>query len=433
MASYVFPSAEHSRFIHSLGVFATAMETYAVLKKRAEPCVVTTPGLRFDDATEIDFCLAAMCHDIGHTAFSHVLEGRLLPAGMRRHEECTIEILLSTPLKDIIEDIADLDGILLLISREHPNKALSSLISGPFDVDRCDYLLRDSRMAGVDCGQFDFAWLLHSMGIDLNDLDQPILVLDGPRGIDSLRQFLSARRYMHRQIYYHPTIRAGQLLLKGIFERAVEAELGDTIITQAPYGLRNYLRGRSVSVGDFLATTDVNVMYLIKLLANISADDTLSELCQMFVRREYPKCVLDSAKTYGSFEQVHGIIDPYEMDELESFQLALWADRNPVKAVEFEAECRELVQARLSALGRPPGLAKYLVSSDKVKFRSDPPTDFMFSYDGANVPLEGINHEAVGYNVPRLLESFEMFRFFAPEESKEAVREIAKRHGAGER
>lgn len=433
LTSYVFPTAEHSRFAHSLGVYAAARETFRTLKRKAEPCFITTPGLRFDEASETDFCIAAMCHDIGHTAFSHVLENVLLPSGMRRHEECTIALLLSdSKIHSVIENVADLDAILLLMAREHPNKALSSLISGPFDVDRCDYLLRDSLMTGVGYGHFDLPWLLHALSIDVNLLDQPILLLDGPRGLDALRQFLAARRYMHRQIYYHPTIRSAQLLLKGIFERITDIEIDIGIVSQAPFGLRSFLKKQKITLGDFVDTTDGEVMQLIKLLAREARDPTLQILARMFITRDFPKSVIDSAKSHMPLERAHGLLDAYEYVEEGSYdQLPLWSDKNPVRVVEFEAECREFVSERLQSSGRPPALSRYIVSADRVTFRSDPPTDFMFAYDAANVPLENIDHKAVGYNVPRLMESFQLFRFFAPREFKDSLRELAAQHSWG--
>ena len=105
---------------------------------------------------------------------------------------------------------------------DHPNLALNTLISGPFDVDRADYLLRDSLATGVGYGVYDQSWLLHSTLVDVNESHQPMFMLDGPRGLDALRQFLFARRYMYRNVYLHPTIRSAQLLLSRIFERISE-------------------------------------------------------------------------------------------------------------------------------------------------------------------------------------------------------------------
>src|SRR5258705_7897127 len=79
LSSFVFPTAEHSRFAHSVGVYATAKQVFAQLQIRARPLQFSGPWFRFDEAAENDFCIAALCHDIGHTAFSHVLENVLLP------------------------------------------------------------------------------------------------------------------------------------------------------------------------------------------------------------------------------------------------------------------------------------------------------------------------------------------------------------------
>lgn len=141
LSSYVFPTSEHSRFAHSLGVFATAKQVFMQLQRRAIPLDLSFPGIVFDQELEHEFCLAALCHDIGHTAFSHVLETTLLPNGFRSHEDCTLALLTSdSEVANAISEVADLDGVILMFEKSHPNKALNDLISGPFDVDRCDYI-----------------------------------------------------------------------------------------------------------------------------------------------------------------------------------------------------------------------------------------------------------------------------------------------------
>jgi hypothetical protein len=80
--------------------------------------------------------------------------------------------------------------------------------------------LPSSRAEDEDASRkYDFKWLLHAMTVETNKLGQPVLLLDGPRGMDALTQFLSARRYLYRQVYNHPTIRGAQILLKAIFAR----------------------------------------------------------------------------------------------------------------------------------------------------------------------------------------------------------------------
>ena len=109
--------------------------------------------VKFDGQAELEFGIAALCHDIGHSAFSHVLETILLPDNVRNHEDCTYTLLShGTSLATQIENVADLESVKNLLTKRHPNKALTDLLSSTFDVDRCDYVLRDSLMAGVEYG-----------------------------------------------------------------------------------------------------------------------------------------------------------------------------------------------------------------------------------------------------------------------------------------
>ena len=186
LSSFVFPTAEHSRFAHSLGVYANAKLVFDHLRKRAEPLDLQLEGLMFDPTTELEFCLAALCHDIGHSAFSHVLENVLLPEGMKNHEDCTLAILKDdTDISEKIDSVADRDAIINMLTKVHPNKALCDLISSTFDVDRCDYVLRDSMMAGVEYGKYDLKWLVHAITVETNKLGQPVVLLDGPERIQT--------------------------------------------------------------------------------------------------------------------------------------------------------------------------------------------------------------------------------------------------------
>jgi uncharacterized protein len=246
LSSFVFPTAEHSRFAHSLGVFATAKQVFSQLQLRANPLQLSGPWFRFDDNAETDFCLAALCHDIGHTAFSHVLENILLPEGFRSHEDCTRALISSdTKVAKVIDSVADKEAILLYLDKKHPNKALNDLFSSPFDVDRCDYVLRDGSMSGVEYGKYDLNWLVHALRVVKSQyLGNPVLLLEGPRGIDALRQFLSARRYLYRQVYFHASVRAAQILLKGIFERMQDCGEALNSIELTPECLRPILAAR---------------------------------------------------------------------------------------------------------------------------------------------------------------------------------------------
>ena len=131
------------------------------------------------------------------------------------------------------------------------------------------------------------------MTIETNELGQPVLLLDGPRGLDALRQFLSARRYLHRQVYYHPTVRGAQLLLKGIFGRMQDIGQHADSVRLTPACMHPLTRGQKLSVEDFVETTDIEVGYMIRQFAREHREPVLNFLATLFVQRQFPKCVLD--------------------------------------------------------------------------------------------------------------------------------------------
>lgn len=411
LSSLVFPTAEHSRFAHSIGVFATATEVFHALSRKADALTSEVAAVRFDPDAERAFCAAAMCHDLGHTAFSHVLESVLLPSPLRRHEACSLALLESEPkLRKAVADYSgDLEAVILFVENSHPNRALTQLISGPFDVDRADYLLRDSQGAGVHYGTYDFTWLLHSISVRTNDLHQPVILMDGPRGLDALRQFLAARRYMYRHIYLHPAIRSAQLLLSGIFRRLSEIEVSQEIISISPPGLVNLLSSRNITLDDFIQTTDNDVIYLIDRLAEKTKDRVLKHLCKAFVRREFPKTVVDSAKSHRPLALHQGIEDTSQE------QRPLWDQKTAVQIA------REFVSERLKSEGSDPLLADYLVYDDRPPYRSEPLSGLTFHFDGKDVPFDAIDNKMAGYSVSRLLETFQLYRLFAPRKFRGAL------------
>jgi HD superfamily phosphohydrolase len=409
--SYVFPTAEHSRFAHSLGVYATAIQFFRHLKLRSGNLSLS-PLVDFDEKTESDFMVAALCHDIGHTPFSHVLEAMLLPKGIGRHEDCTVALLDETrTIGKAIKVAADLDAVKLFIANKHPNKALNDLISSEFDVDRCDYLIRDAHMAGVEYGRFDLKWLLHAVTVEVNELGQPVLLMDGPRGIDAFRQFLSARRYMYRQVYYHPTIRGASILLKAIFRRMQDYKDHSESLQLIPTCLQSAISG-NISIDDFLRTTDIEVNFMIRNFADSHRDPVLSHLAQLFVTRQFPKAVLDSAKVNESLTYRYKFGDDVESEN------AIATEASP-----FLEELRAFVADRLQRIAQPPEVANYLVAIDRAPFKSPLPTDILFAFGGETVSLQEIDSGCVGFDVEKLSEPFAITRLFVPRGVSDAARE----------
>lgn len=419
LVSYVFPTSEHTRFSHSVGVYATAREVFAAIAPKAVPLGINFPGLIFDADAEKAFSVAALCHDIGHTAYSHALEGTLLPCGYRKHEACTLHLLhTDKALRKAINNVTDIEEVILFIERNHPNRALASLISGPFDVDRCDYLERDNIQAGVRYGEYDFQWLLHSIGLALNGDGQPILLLDGPRGIDALRQFMDARRQMYRHVYYHHAVRSAQLLLKAIFSRILDKPLHRKLLSAVPPGLQPVLDGRQTSVENFLSTTDIEVNYLIRLLLNQSNDAILVELCRRFIYRDLPKCIFDSTKHKSQLnEQVVAELGGSE-------QLSLLDDELAPSVLE---KVRSIVaDGFASGIGsdrHSRDLSQYLVYRDMLQFPADPPMDFMFEFADETVSFREIVKADPDGLGAHLAEPFSILRVFAPAQFRERIQD----------
>lgn len=430
LSSYVFQTAEHSRFSHSLGVYATARETFTTLAQRVEPNIAF-PAMRFDEQAELEFCIAAMCHDLGHTAFSHVLEGNLLPRSFENHEDCTLEILRTDPeLREVIDGEVDMDAVMLLIRGRHANRALSHLVSGVFDLDRCDYLFRDSSNAGVKYGQFDFAWLLHALQISFNSLGQPVLVFDGARGLEALRQFLAARHHMYKQVYFQHTIRAGEILLKSIFERISGEGVPSTFLQKVPKGLRHLVQGEPVTLDDLLITMDVEVLYLIRMLSEESGDPILRRLCLDFIRRKFPKVVLDSARSHIRLTellppQLRHELQPLEFDFSVEPPLPGMLPIDLGQGSDILEECKKIAAEALRAEGEVPELANYLVRPDYLPFRAYSKTGIKLRYGDEELSLDDLAEGKLRYpQVPELTENFEVYRVYAPEAAREAVREF---------
>lgn len=222
LSSFTYPGAEHSRFAHSLGT--------AFLMKRviARLCRVRDEQKKewlqevFDNY-DLALC-SALLHDIGHGPFSHALEDI---TGVK-HEAWATQIINSdkTEVHDILEkhregfakDVAD------VIARIHPCEMVVKLLSSQLDVDRFDYLLRDSLMTGAEYGRFDLEWIINTMTIGAIRLleDKPEIGLDLDKGLSVAEDFIMARYYMYKQVYFHKTTRCVEIIANKILKRAKE-------------------------------------------------------------------------------------------------------------------------------------------------------------------------------------------------------------------
>ncbi len=271
LAHFAYQAAEHSRFTHSLGAFHLATRTLGRLR------------LKYDisEADHTAVCVAALLHDTGHGPFSHVIE----PVLGFRHEDFTIETILS--------DATEVGHLLREHSAELPERAaaiirgtfrpmaLAQLVSSQLDVDRMDYLLRDSLMTGVKYGVYDLEWIIKSLEIN-EDADQLYV---SARGLYAVEDYLQARYYMFRQVYFHRTLRAAEVVLHSIVRRALRvfAQKGD-VWHQTGGAFEKILRGENLSLSEHLSLDDTDVLYHIKQWQH-APDPILADLSRRFLDR----------------------------------------------------------------------------------------------------------------------------------------------------
>jgi HD superfamily phosphohydrolase len=271
LAHFAYQAAEHSRFTHSLGTFHLATRILAKLKTKYE--------ISSEDQTAVR--VAALLHDLGHGAFSHVLESIL---GFH-HEDFTIETvlsdetevghLLSSYSSDLAPRVAD------IIRGNFRPMALAQLVSSQLDVDRMDYLLRDSLMTGVKYGVFDLEWIIKS--IEINEADDQLYV--SARGLYAVEDYLQARYYMFRQVYFHRTLRAAEIILKAILRRALQLFQGGHPVWHSPgTAFERILSGEKLILKEHLELDDADVVFYIKQWQK-SSDKILADLCKRFLNR----------------------------------------------------------------------------------------------------------------------------------------------------
>ncbi len=209
LVALVYPGATHSRFEHSLGVYRLALEFLARLRR--DPVFDATVGE--DDAAA--FIVAALVHDVGHWAYCHPLEDIGL-AGLPRHESLVAGILGEGPTADVLRRDWGLDprrvaDLVAGTGRDPAAILLQSLLSGPVDVDKMDYLARDSLHAGVPYGRhFDRERLLASLCIDA--AGTRLAITDKGRTAAELMVF--ARYVMFSEVYWHHAVRAATAMLQ---------------------------------------------------------------------------------------------------------------------------------------------------------------------------------------------------------------------------
>ena len=272
-AHLVYPGAVHSRLHHSLGAYHLMCMALAELKGK---------GIEITPAEELGAKVAILLHDIGHGPFSHALEQELVKD---MHHE-SISILLMQKLNN--EFKGQLQTAIDIFTDKHPKRFLRQLVSGQLDVDRMDYLNRDSFFTGVAEGVIGYDRIIKMLTVKNGEL------MVEEKAIYSIEKFLVSRRLMYSQVYLHKTVLSAEMMLVKIIRRAKELiASGQTVIaasTELDFFLLHANPASSMEqhLEMFCRLDDHDVMATIKSWTK-HPDKILSTICRSLVERRLLK------------------------------------------------------------------------------------------------------------------------------------------------
>jgi len=276
----VYPGAHHTRFHHALGCMHIMQRTVQVLKFK---------GIDISQEEETALDIAILLHDIGHGPFSHAMERSIVE---NVHHE-SISLLFMDRLNE--EFGGKLDLAIKIFRGEYHRKFMLQLISSQLDMDRMDYLKRDSFYSGVAEGNINSERLIQMFNVH----DDTLVIEE--KGIYSVEKFLVARRLMYWQCYLHKTSVAAELILTKILKRAKElTQKGEQLGASVP--LQFFLENK-ISLEDFNDDVlkkfsyldDFDIMCAIKSW-QFHDDHVLSELSRMIINRDLLKIKMRAEK-----------------------------------------------------------------------------------------------------------------------------------------
>ena len=276
LADYVYPGANHTRFNHAVGAMYLMGETLNNLRQK---------GIEITEQEYVASLTAILLHDIGHTPFSHAMEEVLLK---QLHHE-SISLIIMEALNE--EFSGALDLAIQIFKGEYSRKFFHQLVSSQLDVDRLDYLNRDSYFTGVVEGQVSANRIIKLLHVRNDE------IVVEEKGIYSIENFLSARRLMYWQVYLHKTIVGIESMLTQIIRRA--RKMGGAGISHnmaLEFFIQHDISGRELMsdskvLDAFCSLDDYDLLAAIKYWRE-SNDTCLSSLCRMLTDRRLFKVQL---------------------------------------------------------------------------------------------------------------------------------------------
>ncbi len=362
----VFPGAEHTRFGHALGAMALMHEALLHLREKG----VSVHEEEFEAAL-----IAALLHDVGHAPFSHTLEPVFIEGF--QHEQ------MSRALMDDLNHTFSgrLELALGMFDRSYPRPFFHELISSQLDVDRLDYLRRDSFYTGVSEGKVGVGRILKTLTVFPPDSYHGRLAVE-EKGIYAIENFLIARKLMYWQVYLHKTVLAGDQVLRALFLHARKRvrEDGPTALPSETSPTLRYFLEKTWKVQDiqesevrrrFCLLDDSDILFSLKHWA-AHPDPVLADLARRFTNRHLFRVVFLEESPSEAIRsrwrnQVadwllrEGLCTPSSLEEILPYYLhidstshhAYEPDNGPIYILQRDGELCELTATRYGHLLKP--------------------------------------------------------------------------------
>jgi HD superfamily phosphohydrolase len=360
LTSYTYPSAQHTRFQHALGAMHLMIQAIGVLRSK---------GIEITNAEAEGLSVAILLHDIGHGPFSHTLEQTIV-------RDLTHEELSGLYISALNLHFAGaLDTAYAIFSNTYPKQFLHQLVSSQLDMDRLDYLARDSFFTGVAEGVISYDRIIKMLTVHEDEL-----VVEG-KGIYSIEKFLISRRLMYWQVYLHKTVIAADQLLVTILRRAKHLAESGTDLFATPT-LKKFLTSNPTKADfatnpDWLAwfaeLDDDDIFTSIKIWKN-HPDSILSFLSGSLINRKlfrvemqttpfdpvYVETIRQKTKHMFNLEE-HEIPYYFTCDRVENKAYNPLHDRIMIKGKSNELTDISKASEQLNNAMMPTTVSKYLL------------------------------------------------------------------------
>lgn len=390
VSHFTYPGADHSRFSHTLGVLHLMQQAW----RRVESLRETGPSI--ERARDV-LLAAAVLHDVGHGPFSHLFE----PALGIDHEQWSCNIVRSPETevhKTLNKHDIPIEHVIALIEKDNHGRPpwQKTLLSSELDVDRLDYLRRDSYFTGSGYGHYDWYRILNSFSLHETEEGFQILVWPG-KARYAIEEYIFSRFYMYNNVYQHKTTRGFEKLIHAAWERAKTLSDPEFLLE-----LAEFLDAEEPTVDQYLALDDATLVYQMRVWTR-HPDDVLRDLATRFLTRD-------------RFAAIEDPVSEAAFDDARD---------------EWESELRTCVEAQ----GFQP--AKYYALRDNLKLtvydpyvpereerEQDPYNAIFIQPDGGGEPQE------ISGTLERLAPVTgareRRYRYYVPRECRDAVRKLVE-------